>query len=425
MNSEMATTPLHEWHLAYGANMAEFGGYDMPLWYPSGAKEEHLAVINTAGIFDTSHMATVKISGPEALDVLQWCVTQDLSACVGKDKAPLSPGKCVYAIYLDENGHVIDDTIISQVDEVTYLSVVNAGMGGPIAKHLQEQSKGRSVEIFDLTDKLAKIDLQGPMAGKILMNILSISSKKVLSHFPYFTFKGHYDLAFQPEEPVRLIDGTPLMLSRTGYTGEFGFELFMDPKYLVRVWVMIMEVGEIYEMMPCGLAARDSLRAGAVLPLSHQDIGEWPFCNNPWTFVLPYNQNKDGFSKEFLGSEALLSVTDPEYTYPFVGYDLRKIVNYDAAEVLDSKGNVIGSLLSCVTDMAIGRHEGWIYSIASPDKPEDFRPRGLCCGFVKVKSPLAVDQVIQIKENKRSIKVQIADDIRPARTARAKMKEMI
>ena len=425
MNSNKATTLLHEWHLAYGANMAEFGGYDMPLWYPSGAKEEHLAVINTAGLFDTSHMATVKISGPDALDVLQWCVTQDLNACIGKDKAPLSPGKCVYALYLDENGHTIDDTIISQVDEVTYLSVVNAGMGSQIAEHLKNQAVKRNVEIFDLTDKLAKIDLQGPVAGKILMNILSISSKKVLSGFPYFTFKGHYDLSEQPEEQVRLIDGTPLMLSRTGYTGEFGFELFMDPKYLVRVWVMIMEVGEIYEMMPCGLAARDSLRAGAVLPLSHQDIGHWPFCNNPWTFVLPYNQSRDGFNKEFLGSQALLQATDADYTYPFVGYDLRKIVHHDSAEVLDSNGNVIGSLLTCVTDMAIGRHDGEIYSIASPDKPENFRPRGLSCGFVKVNTALSNGEVIQIKENKRSIKVEISDKIRPARTARARMRDMI
>jgi aminomethyltransferase len=115
--------------------------------------------------------------------------------------------------------------------------------------------------------------------------------------------------------PCRLLDGTPLLISRTGYTGEFGFELFVAGEHLVHCgrpcWPQATEFG----LLPCGLAARDSLRAGAVLPLSHQDIGPWKFTHNPWQFALPW-QEGGTFSKDFLGAGALLADSPTEYTWP-------------------------------------------------------------------------------------------------------------
>ena len=100
----MKTTPLHSWHVEHNANMAAFGGYEMPLWYPAGAKAEHLAVINAAGLFDTTHMAVLTLKGPKVHGLLQTCFSKDLDRCIGPQKGPLASGRCVYGVFLDENG---------------------------------------------------------------------------------------------------------------------------------------------------------------------------------------------------------------------------------------------------------------------------------------------------------------------------------
>ena len=423
MENSIKLTPLHEWHLTHDANTAEFGGYDMPLWYAS-AKSEHLAPLTGAGLFDTSHMAVVLISGPDARDLLQLCFTNDLDRCIGKSKKPLFPGRCVYGAYLDPSGGIIDDTIIYQLEESHYMAVVNAGMGGRVARHLEEHKDNRNVEITDLTDRVGKIDIQGPLSAKILAGVVN-DPEKVFERFPYFSFKGHFESRSSLAEQVRLIDGTPILLSRTGYTGEFGFEIFLDRDTTVRLWKMIIVAGRPFGMTPCGLAARDSLRCGAVLPLSHQDIGDWPFINHPWPFALALTDQGFGFTKRFIGHQALLDNENPEYTYAFVGKNLRKVSVGDPAIVLDADGKQVGQVLSCATDMGIGRHGEKIYSIASPDKPEGFKPKGLCCGFIKVNTKMASGQVIEIKDKRRKLEVTIADDIRPDRTARLPIKEML
>jgi aminomethyltransferase len=157
-----------------------------------------------------------------------------------------------------------------------------------------------------------------------------------------------------------------------------------------------------------------------VLPLSHQDIGHWPCIRNPWPFALPFAPAGQEFTKAFLGSEALEKATDAQYTLTFVGHDLRKVDAHDARVFLD--GKEIGTVLTCVTDMAIGRHEGRIYSIASPEKPEGLAIKGLCCGFIKVESKLAPGTAVEIKDGKRAIQVQIETDVRPDRSARKALK---
>jgi len=423
MQRESKTTPLHGRHKACGANMANFGGYEMPLWY-STAKAEHLAVLTNAGIFDTSHMAVVMVAGPEAYELLQFCFTNDLATCTGKNKGALSPGRCVYGAYLNKKGEVIDDSIICQLEENSYMAVVNAGMGGAVAGHFNAYKGDRSVEITDLTDKVGKIDVQGPMAAKILSKIVA-DPEPVFNKTPYFSFKGHFDPQSSLSKAVHLTDGTPILLSRTGYTGEFGFEIFVSPDHAVKLWDMILDAGSDFEIIPCGLAARDSLRTGAVLPLSHQDIGAWPFINHPWEFALPFNADQTAFIKSFIGDQALLAGEAPEYTYPFAGSDFRKVSAEDPAVVLDSEGLEIGRVLTCVTDMGIRRHGDRIYSVASPDKPQEFKPKGLCCGFVKVKSRMPPGQNIDIKDNRRKLTVTILEDIRPDRTARRPIAEML
>ncbi|WP_373498425.1 aminomethyltransferase family protein [Desulfococcus sp.] len=421
MESHSKKTLLHAWHISHGANMADFGGYEMPLWYAS-AKNEHLAVLTHAGAFDTSHMACLLVSGEDALRLLQQCFSNDMAACIGSEKKALFPGRCVYGAFLNEKGEVIDDAIVFHLAANEYMIVVNAGMGAPVAAHLAAHAGGADVRIIDLTDRLGKMDVQGPLAARVVRKILK-SPDAVFDRMTYFSFKGHFDAASPLADAVRLADGTPILLSRTGYTGEFGFEIFIAPGQFAGLWEKVIHAGGEFGLTACGLAARDSLRAGAVLPLSHQDIGPWPFLNTPWSFALLYDASGRGFTKSFIGDQALAAVANPEFTYPFAGFDLRKVTL--PAAVLDAGGAEIGTVLTCATDMAIGRHQDRIYSIASPDRPEACRIKGLCCGFVKVKRPLAPGAVLTLKDARRAVQVLVEENIRPNRTARKPMKEML
>ncbi len=422
MTTEKKKTPLFDWHVAHGANVVEFGDYLMPVWYAS-ARNEHMAGVTAAGLFDCSHMAVVRLFGPDTFDLLQWCFTRNLAACVGKDNAPITPGKCVYGAVLNERGETIDDSIVYKIQDEEFLAVVNAGMGGIVAAHLESQKKGRRVEVIDLTDKLGKIDLQGPAAVRTMQRVLK-SPEAVFDKLVYFSAKGHFDPASPFAKEAQLLDGTPLLVSRSGYTGEIGFELFVERQHTVKLWEILIEAGRDHGVIPCGLAARDSLRTGAVLPLSHQDIGPWTYIHHPWPFALPFNAAGDGFTKKFLGSEALMAAVDAPYTLTFVGRDLRKVDSHDAA-VFDLQARRIGKVLTCTTDMAIGRSDGKIYSVASPGKPEGVQIKGLSCGFVRVDSNLPPGTVVELRDRNRAIQVVIETDDRPDRTARKALKSFL
>jgi len=422
MTTEKKKTPLYDWHAARGANIVEFGDYYMPVWYGS-ARDEHLAVVNHAGLFDCSHMAVVRVLGPGAYDLLQWCFTRNLDACVGKDAAPIAHGKCVYGAFLNERGEAVDDSIVYKIKDDEFLAVVNAGMGGVVAAHLEANKKGLDATCVDLTDRLGKIDIQGPAAVKTLHKVLA-EPDAVFDKLTYFSAKGHFDPASGFAGEARLLDGTPLLVSRSGYTGEVGFELFVEGRHTVRLWETLLEAGREYGLIPCGLAARDSLRTGAVLPLSHQDIGPWIYTRHPWPFALPLSAGGSGFTKPFLGREAIERAVDAPYTLTFVGNDLRKIDAHGAV-VIDQAGAEIGKVLTCVTDVAIGRHGGTIYSLASPNKPEGLQIKGLSCGFIRVTPNLPPGTVVQLKDAKRTIPVVIETDVRPDRTARKALKNFL
>ena len=424
MGDKGKQTPLYNWHLSHGAKMGNFGGYDMPLWYDTGPKEEHLAVIRQAGIFDTSHMAAITVKGSKAFELLQHCFSKDLALCIGPQKKPLSAGRCVYGVFLNENGGVIDDALVYMNDTDTYTIIVNAGMGQTVSAHLESHCRGEAIEIQDLTDKTGKIDVQGPNAAKIVSELIR-NPDQIFDKMPYFSFKGDLQGDTVAAGEVRLKDGTPILLSRTGYTGEFGFEIFLMAEHTVTLWEQIIAAGKSHGALPCGLASRDSLRAGAALPLSHQDIGEWPFVNNPWPFALPYSEDGSGFTKVFFGVEALVDPEKSQFTHIFAGFDPRKVIPGEDVFVLDEKLNPIGTILTCATDMAIDRHEGIIYSVASEDRPADMKFRGLCCGFVKTASRLNPGQIVFLQAGKRKLKVEIVEDIRPGRTARRALSKMI
>lgn len=412
MTDHLKKTPLNAWHRNAGANMADFGGFDMPLWYDTGVKNEHLAVLKSAGMFDTSHMDCIRVQGNDAPALLDFCFTRQIS--------DLSLGRCVYGAFLDAQGHCIDDAIVYKFSDVSFMVCVNAGMGALVTGHLTLHSDGNSVEIKDLSDQLAKLDVQGKNALKIVSGLIR-DQEKVFSKMPYFSFKGDLD----PDAPngVRLVDETPVIISRTGYTGEFGFEIFITPDNVEKLWCDLLDAGAAYGLIPCGLGARDSLRAGACLPLSHQDIGHFPFINHPWEFALPFKAGTREFTKAFLGDKNLMNSDQQSFTYAFAGDSLRKVGAGDASRVLTGQGKDIGKVLTCATDMGIFWYEDRIVSINTPDLPPDVKIKGLACGFVMVNQPLDMGTRLTLVEGKRKIGVRLVSDIRPDRTARLAIKQ--
>ena len=397
-------TALHAVHQKLGGQLTDFGGWEMPLWYPSGGVKEHLFVIEKSGVFDIGHMSVVRVKGKDALALLQLCVTRDV--------AKLEIGSCGYAMILNEQAHVVDDTIVYNLGGDEYALIVNAGMGAIVAEHLTKHNTFKDVTIHDEDGLFGKLDLQGPASVAIVKKLLE-KGKGTLEGLKYFKFLGDYA---KKDSEIQLPGGIPILLSRTGYTGEVGFEILMPRDKTLDVWNMIMETGKD-DVIPCGLASRDSLRTGAVLPLSHQDIGHWPFIHTPWDFALPYDKEKK-LTKSFIGS-TVYDNPPSEYTLPFCGFDPRKVETDSAAVLLD--GATIGVVSTCVIDMAIGRVDGKIYGTASPDKPENFHAKGLVCGYIRVDRGLAAGTKVTLKDVRRSIEVEVVSDIRPARTARIKI----
>ncbi len=397
----MPNTRLYSRHLELGGTMAPFAGWDMPLWYKSGAVKEHLAVIQNAGLFDTSHMDVVLIAGPDGRAFLNRAFTRDI--------ANLATERCAYGAFLTADGHCLDDAIVYPFPDGRFGLVVNASMGEKVAAHLRSLPGSEGLTITLPEPRLAKIDLQGPAAAKVLARVFS--GPGIFEKFPYFSFKGDFDLS---RSGVRLADGTPILLSRTGYTGEQGFEIFLPADRVGEIWDRLL--ADPAAILPCGLAARDSLRTGAVLPLSHQDIGPWPFINHPWAFALPLAEG-GAFTKDFVGRGGL----DPSspHTLPFIGFDPRRIEPHEAVALKD--GREIGRVTTIVTDMAVGRIEGVVRSLTSPGLPAGWTARGLCCGFVRVESSYPAGTQLVLKDKRREIKVEIASDLRPDRGARKKL----
>lgn len=405
-------TALHAEHERLGATLVDFGGWDMPLWYPTGAVKEHLAVIEHAGLFDIGHMAGIMVSGSDALTALQQAFTKNIGS--------LAVGRAGYGAFLDEQGGVLDDALVYVLPEGRYLVVLNVGHGEQIATVLRElaAARGWDVTVRDLAGTYAKLDLQGPASVRVMKKVLA-DPETVFAKMPYFSFKGDIELG---RSDVHLKDGSPIFLSRTGYTGEQGFEIFVPYDRVTAIWNSLLEAGRDEGVIPCGLAARDSVRTGAVLPLSGQDIGPWPFINNPWPFTLPRDENGN-WTKDFTGRAALeraVAEKTAPYTCVYCGFDPRKVTSPDhhvhPRALLD--GQDIGDVLTCVADVSIGRVNGTVYSVASPDKPEGFAPKGLVCGYVRVDRPLEPGTKLTLADARRRIEVEIVQDIRPARTAR-------
>ncbi len=416
--SSLKITPLDKWHRENGGQMSAFGEYELPLWYSTGARAEHLTVLKAAGLFDTCHMSTILINGPGSFELFQRTFSRDLSAA-RKNGHPLSVGTGIYGVFLSEQGHLLDDAVIFQLQADSFLLCVNSGKGRLISEHLTQHNTF-DCSISDKTGTIAKLDLQGPLSARILARI--VKDPQLISQLRYFSCRGHFDTLSSLSNQVLVGQDIPVFLSRSGYTGELGFELFVETSLAERLWKTILAAGQQDGIMSCGLAARDSLRTGAGLPLSGQDIGAWPFINTPWDFALPWDSSGQGFTKSFIGDRALLQNRDHGFTHPFAGFDLRKVGQGKETEVLDQDNNTIGHVLTCATDMGTGRDsQKKLVSVNSPGLAKDFTPKGICCGFIFTLVQVATGDRVTLKDKRREIEVEIVEEIRPHRSARQKI----
>ncbi|MBX5328195.1 glycine cleavage system aminomethyltransferase GcvT [Candidatus Bathyarchaeota archaeon A05DMB-5] len=250
----MRRTQLYEIHKRT-AKMTVFAGFEMPLWY-TNVTPEHLAVRNNVGIFDISHMGRVIVSGPDAERFLNYVITNDVSK--------LLPNSAQYSVMCNEKGGIIDDFVVYRLEMEKFLVVFNASNREKDYNWLVKNSKEFNVKIEEVSDSVAMFAVQGPNAEKTLAKISSEDLSKIER------FKcGH----------TRLSE-VEVFISRTGYTGEDGFEVFVwnaslaKPDNAVKLWNAILEAGKTFEIKPCGLGARDTLRLEAGMCLYGNDIDE-------------------------------------------------------------------------------------------------------------------------------------------------------
>ncbi|PQZ56431.1 MULTISPECIES: glycine cleavage system aminomethyltransferase GcvT [unclassified Microbacterium] len=250
--SDPRYTPLRERHEALGASFTDFGGWQMPVRYTSDLAEHH-AVRQSAGIFDISHMAEFTVRGSGAADFLDYALAGRLSA--------LAVGKAKYSLLLAESGGIIDDVIVYRLQDDDFLIISNAGNRDAVSAALAARTDGFDVTVHDVSDDYALIAVQGPNAEAILAATAAITDVSV----PWAEQK-YYAWASANH------DGKPVLLARTGYTGEDGFELLVAADSAASLWDALLTAGEPQGLVPAGLAARDTLRLEAGMPLYGHEL---------------------------------------------------------------------------------------------------------------------------------------------------------
>jgi len=246
--TEVKRTPLYEEHVKLGGKIVEFGGFEMPVQY-KGIIEEHNTVREQAGLFDVSHMGEFEIKGKDAKKFIQKLITNDVEK--------IEPGRIIYSPMCYENGGTVDDLLVYCFDWEHFWLVVNASNTEKDWQWVQEQKTDEDVELANISGNTAQLALQGPKAQEILQSLTSID----LGEIKYYRFHEG------------LLAGCQSVVSRTGYTGEDGFEVYLNANEVVFLWNELLTKGQSLGIAPIGLGARDTLRFEAGLPLYGHELG--------------------------------------------------------------------------------------------------------------------------------------------------------
>lgn len=312
----MKNTALTNVHIALGAKMVPFAGYNMPVQY-AGINQEHEAVRTAVGVFDVSHMGEFILKGEHALDLIQRVTSNDASK--------LFPGKVQYSCLPNENGGIVDDLLVYKLDEATYMLVVNASN---IEKDWNWISKynTKGVDMKDISDRTSLLAVQGPKSADALQSLTDIDLKSM----EYYTFqKGTF----------AGIDN--VIVSATGYTGAGGFEIYFDNDHAEDIWEAIFNAGAPYGIKPIGLGARDTLRLEMGFCLYGNDIDD---TTSPLEAGLGWVTK---FTKEFTNAKNLAAQKEAGVAKKLVAFEMidRGIPRHDY-EIVDASGAVIGKVTS-------------------------------------------------------------------------------
>ncbi|NJM06151.1 glycine cleavage system aminomethyltransferase GcvT [Candidatus Gracilibacteria bacterium] len=361
-------TPLYEKHLAYGARMVEFGGWEMPVQY-SSLLDEHHAVRQSAGLFDISHMGRFVVSGPDAEAFLQHIATCDVSA--------IAVGQSNYGLLCRPDGGIVDDIFIYHLPN-EFLVVVNASNRAKDWAWFHEHASGFTIQLDDRSDQWAMLALQGPAAETLLNQTEDVQAD---------------DLAYLPFHGVALcrLFGVEALIARTGYTGEDGFELFFAAEHAPALWDALLTIGVPGSVKPCGLGARDSLRFEPCLALYGHEISD---TINPYEARLGWVVKLD--KGDFVGRERLSAIKATGPARRLTGFEMvgKGIARGDYA-VQSIEGDPIGHVTTGMPAPTLGKmlgmalvptalsKEGSEFDIIVRDKP--VRARAIKMPFYKAR----------------------------------------
>ena len=333
MEENLVKTCLHDRHVKQGALMSPFGGFDMPIQYV-GITEEHNAVRKEVGVFDVSHMGEVRVKGPDAYKYVSHIFVNDVTG------AP--DGQIFYGMMCYENGGTVDDLLVYKVNDNEYFLVINAANIDKDVAWIMKNAEGFNVEITDESPKYGEVAVQGPKAEETVEKVLGLPVKDIA----FYNFK-----TFE-------VDGEEIIVSRTGYTGEDGFEIYGSHDYIVRVWDKLMEAG----VQACGLGCRDTLRFEVGLPLYGDELS---------AEITPIEASLSMFVKldkpEFIGKEALAKQKAEGVKHRIVGLELEGSAIPRHGYPVEIDGKVVGEITTGYRSISTGKS----VAMAMIDKPYD------------------------------------------------------
>jgi len=291
-STQLKKTALNEAHRKQGGKMVDFGGWDMPVQY-SGTIAEHMAVRTAAGIFDVSHMGEIEIKGPQSLALVQHLTSNDASK--------LADGQIQYSGLMMPAGTFVDDILVHRFGPEHYFLCVNASNTDKDFDWIQSHAQGFDTEVTNLSPKYSQLAIQGPKALEIMQPLIDVE----LAPIKYYWFTtGH-------------VDGVPAIIARTGYTGEDGVEIYFEPSESERIWDKILESGKPHGLIPCGLAARNTLRLEAKMALYGHEIDDTTTAleaDLAWICKLGKG--------EFLGRDVLVEQKEKGLMRKLVGFEV-------------------------------------------------------------------------------------------------------
>ncbi|MDO4225421.1 MAG: glycine cleavage system aminomethyltransferase GcvT [Bergeyella zoohelcum] len=335
----MNKTALYNKHIALGAKMVPFAGFEMPVQY-SGLTEEHFAVREKVGIFDVSHMGQFFVEGANAKELLQYVTTNNVASLVD--------GKAQYSCLPNENGGIVDDLIIYKIADEKYFVVVNAANIEKDWNHISKYNEKFGAKMTNVSDEMSLIAIQGPKALDTLQKLTSVN----LSEIPYY----HFAIG-------NVSDVQEVIISNTGYTGSGGFEIYIKNEDAEKLWDAVLKAGEEFGLLPCGLGARDTLRLEKGFCLYGNDIDD---TTSPIEAGLGWITK---FDKDFVSKATFEKQKAEGVSRKLVGFEMvdRGIPRHDYP-VVDAEGNIIGKVTSGTSSPMLKNGIGIAYVDAPHNK---------------------------------------------------------